>query len=109
MAEKEVAKVPDVTGKLSAYVQDAKGITVVDFYAPWCMPCKAMEPEIAKLVKAHPKVNFAKVDIDKDDTATARYGVRSVPTFLIFRGGTVLDTIVGADKNGLKKAIERLT
>jgi len=71
--------------------------TVVDFYADWCGPCRIVSPVIESLSNEYAgRVNFAKVDTDDNQVLAARYGIMSIPTVLIFRRGSIVDTIVGA-------------
>ncbi|KAF7958880.1 hypothetical protein EAE96_002407 [Botrytis aclada] len=84
-------------------------IVVSDFYADWCGPCKAIAPTYESLATKHSKPNrvtFAKVNVDNQQSIAQRYGVRAMPTFLIFRSGAVIETIQGADVRKLTTAIE---
>lgn len=78
-------------------VLKADGPVVVDFWAEWCGPCKSMSPivdDIASEMSA--KVKVVKVNIDESPNAPTRYGVRGIPTFMVFKGGQLVDTRVGS-------------
>ncbi|KAI9050421.1 hypothetical protein LZ554_005586 [Drepanopeziza brunnea f. sp. 'monogermtubi'] len=84
-------------------------IVVADFYADWCGPCKAIAPTYESLAAKHSKPNrvtFTKVNVDNQQEIAQKYGVRAMPTFMIFKSGQVINTIRGADKNSLTTAIE---
>ncbi len=80
-----------------AEVLKAEGAVVVDFWAEWCGPCKSMSPIIDDIAKElDGKVKVVKVNIDESPNAPTRYGVRGIPTFMVFKGGQVVDTRVGS-------------
>ena len=81
---------------------------LVDFWADWCMPCKMIAPIVEELSQEYDgKLDFAKLDVDSNPSTAMTYGVRSIPTLLIFKGGKPVDQIVGAVPKGvLKKKID---
>jgi len=84
-------------------------IVVTDFYADWCGPCKQIAPTYESLSTKYSKpgrVTFTKVNVDNQQSIAQQYGVRAMPTFMIFRSGSVINTIRGADVGGLTSAIE---
>ena len=69
---------------------------VVDFWAPWCGPCRAVAPILEQLSSAQDRVRFVKVNIDESPAYASRYGVLSIPTTILFEGGEARETVVGA-------------
>ena len=69
---------------------------VVDFWAPWCGPCRAVTPILEQLSEAQDRVEFVKVNIDESPTYASRYSVLSIPTAILFEGGEAQETVVGA-------------
>ncbi|MDR2639733.1 MAG: thioredoxin [Helicobacteraceae bacterium] len=73
-----------------------EGVSVVDFWAPWCGPCRMVAPTIEDLAKLYEgKVVVGKVNVDENQELATRFGVRSIPTILFFKGGEQVDSIVG--------------
>jgi thioredoxin 1 len=69
---------------------------VVDFWAPWCGPCKAIEPALDELAGTTGSVEFVKLDIDENPRTATTYGVLSLPTVMLFAGGEPRETVYGA-------------
>ena len=80
----------------SAEVLNASGKVLVDFWASWCGPCMMMAPVLEELDKAYPAVTVAKVNVDDLGQLAAQFGIDSIPAFLLFEGGKVVRTAVGA-------------
>jgi thioredoxin 1 len=83
---------------------------LVDFWAPWCGPCKAIAPILDELAGEYAgKLKIAKVNVDDNGELSAQYGVRAIPTLLLFKGGAVAGTFVGMmDKTALKAKLAAL-
>jgi thioredoxin 1 len=80
-----------------ADVLQASGPVVVDFWAEWCGPCKMIAPSLEEIAtELDGKVKIAKLNIDENPELAAQFGVRSIPTLMIFKGGEVADMKVGA-------------
>jgi thioredoxin 1 len=107
MASNDVIHLEDATFENEVLKSDTP--VLVDFWATWCGPCKAIAPALEELAKEFKgKVKVAKLDIDLHQQVPQKYGIRSIPTLLVFKDGHVVDTIVGAvPKSKLVDAVKK--
>ena len=105
MAE-NVREITDATFDTDAIKSDLP--VLVDFWAPWCGPCRMVAPVVAELSDEYAgKMNYIKMNTDENPQVPTKFGIRSIPSLLIFKGGELKGTIVGyRPKNDLKKRID---
>ena len=70
--------------------------TLVDFWAEWCGPCKSMHPILESLAEEYPNVKFARVNVDQNQNISTKFAVQSIPTFIMFKSGKIIDKMMGA-------------
>ena len=91
------------------FVDDtANGVTLTDFWATWCGPCRMQSPVVEELSEEMSDVKFTKMDVDQNPETASSFGIMSIPTLMVKKDGQVVDTIVGYhDKNQLKKILDQ--
>ena len=96
-------------GNFDSDVLKAAQPVLVDFWAEWCGPCRAMEPSISAMAGDYVgKVSVGKPNVDDNPTTTMKYMVRGIPTVMLFKGGQIVDQVVGlVDKNTLKQMVDK--
>ena len=106
----ENANVLEVTdSNFEEIVLKSQNPVLVDFSAEWCGPCKTIEPFISELAnKYKDKVTFVKIDTDKNHACASTYGIRSMPTFIMFKNGEQTDFLTGAHPNKIKEMVEKI-
>lgn len=87
--------VPVTDKEFESEILKKEGITIVDFYAEWCGPCKVMSPVLDELADKKPDISVRKINVDENPASAEKYNIRSIPTLLFFRDGVIVKTKVG--------------
>lgn len=87
----------DVTdASFTADVLTSDKPVVVDFWAPWCQPCRQVSPILDEIARTHPEISVVKVNADENPRVSAQYGITALPTIAVYTGGEMVKTIIGA-------------
>jgi thioredoxin 1 len=107
MAEGKLFEAGD--GNFDQEIVQADRPALVDFWAPWCGPCKALGPIVEEIAAVYgDRVKFAKVNVDDNPRISATYGIRSIPTLILFKDGRILDTLIGlVSKDKLESFVKK--
>jgi thioredoxin 1 len=97
-------------GSFEAEVLKSDTPVLVDFWAPWCGPCKAIGPVVEDLAKSFSgKIKFAKCNVDNSPVTPSKYGIKAIPTLIFFKSGSVVNQITGmVAKSKLEEALNKL-
>jgi thioredoxin 1 len=107
--KKTMTGIQHLTDETFAATVGSPGLTVIDFWAAWCGPCRAMAPQFEKAAELRPQYRFAKVDVDAEPALASRFQIRSIPTLIVLRDGEPVAAQAGViPANALVEALDRI-
>ena len=107
MASKAIIEVSD--SNFESEVVNSDVPVLIDFWAPWCGPCRAIAPIVEEISSSYEgKIKVGKMNVDENQATTMKFGIRSIPTLIMFKGGEAVDQIIGAVPKGeIEKVVQR--
>ncbi len=97
MSSETLIKVEEILAEqFSQAVELASGKVLIDFYAPWCAPCKMLAPVVEQIAQEHEDIKVVKINADNSQELMAKFGIRGIPTLLLMNNGELMATQVGA-------------
>jgi len=107
MASEKIQQVTDTDWEQS--VLKSQTPVLVDFWAEWCMPCRRIAPTVDQLATEYAgRLTVAKMNVDENPSTPTQLGIRGIPTLMLFKGGNLVDALVGAaDKETIRKMVEK--
>ena len=103
-----MATIKTTDSDFSKDVLDSETPVLVDFWAEWCGPCRALAPVIDSIAESHgEQIKVCKLDVDSNQRAAVRFGVRGIPTVILMKDGKLVDQVVGNDPSKIRSMAER--
>jgi thioredoxin 1 len=107
MASEAIVEVSD--SNFESEVVNSDVPVLIDFWAPWCGPCRAIAPIVEEISSTYEgKIKVGKMNVDENQATTMKFGIRSIPTLIMFKGGEAIDQIIGAVPKGeIERVVEK--
>lgn len=107
MASDAIIELSDSTFESEVVNSDVP--VLVDFWAPWCGPCRAIAPIVEEISSSYEgKIKVGRMNVDENQSTTMKFGIRSIPTIIMFKGGEAVDQIIGAVPKGeIERVVEK--